>query len=593
VVAVSQAPSPESRTHGPLQRSGRLVREAVLCGTSAGMSTVRAVPAPDGAWRVAGAPMTRSPMVRSVYCDGRRGVSVFETPPRSRMLAAEMMAPPSAHLPSRVGLRTVLHKLCCPTCGVAGKLVMNGSHGTRRSVRCKAVQTGGRVCGRSWTGLALAKAVDVAWNLLQDEMAAEQEGLAEVEQKEASDGSEEMEGEALVASSNPHLTQTRHPEWIAEALDTADGGLIGQIAILNDNLSRSQELLARAQNMQEELQRLLTAERQRSTQLAEALRVADSRLRANETLVTVADPPTSNVEPTAEPPVQRPSFSEIVRRQQQRHQTVQLNVSEEILRAELRRIGAIAPPSTTPLWRGVTAVYFRNLQRCPVGQLRAIIRSAVHQDAAIGISFIGRNVAEILCTKNRVPSLTRFLEAMGAKPMLDYRPDTDGTTGRGSMHEGNLSACIGRWKRELATCPPRARIWYNERIETVSPPTLHDKPTETESPVSAPHSENGSTAHDTDRDEGNALTVGLADVPKHNEMNTVDAHGNLPDPILRVDELAGHGDYLDSDQEMDIPVTPEPHDHSLSAGPVTEDLNEDVVDWSDAPCDLNSGQNQN
>jgi hypothetical protein len=236
-------------------------------------------------------------MVRSVYCDGRRGVSVFETPPRSRLLEA-MSAPPSAHVPSRVGLRTVLHKLCCPTCGVAGKLVMNGSHGTRRIVRCKAAQTGGRVRGRSWTGLALAKAVDVAWNLLQDEMAAEQEEIAEAEQKEASDGSKEMEGEALVASSNPQLTQTRHPEWIAEELEIADGGLVGQIALLNDNLSRSQELLARAQNIHEELQRLLTAERQRSDQLAEALRVADSKLRANDTLVDVADPQKSNAEPT-------------------------------------------------------------------------------------------------------------------------------------------------------------------------------------------------------------------------------------------------------------------------------------------------------
>jgi hypothetical protein len=54
-------------------------------------------------------------------------------------------------------------------------MVMNGTHGNRRSVICKATRAGGRVCGRSWAGLALAKSVDMAWKALPEEMAAEQD----------------------------------------------------------------------------------------------------------------------------------------------------------------------------------------------------------------------------------------------------------------------------------------------------------------------------------------------------------------------------------------------------------------------------------
>jgi hypothetical protein len=72
----------------------------------------------------------------------------------------------------------------------------------------------------------------------------------------------------------------------------------------------------------------------------------------------------------------------------------------QLMRRELQKIGALPPARETPAWKMVTANYFQTLSRCPVGKLRAIIRSAVHHDAAIAASFIGRNVVEVLCTRS-------------------------------------------------------------------------------------------------------------------------------------------------------------------------------------------------
>jgi hypothetical protein len=102
------------------------------------------------------------------------------------------------------------------------------------------------------------------------------------------------------------------------------------------------------------------------------------------------------------------SFADIVVQHTQERVLIPPN-SEDELNEEMRKIRAIEPARTTPRWRSIKAVYFRNLRRCPIGKLRAIIRTAVHQDAANSISLLGRNVMEIFCTRNRVTIFSRFL----------------------------------------------------------------------------------------------------------------------------------------------------------------------------------------
>jgi hypothetical protein len=409
--------------------------------------------------------MTRSQRVRDAQDEGRRGVSVFVTPPRMQRLAATRTAPPSSHVPSRVGLRAVLHKLACPSCCAEGQLVLNGTHGARRSVKCTAPKPNGRACGRSWAGQALARAVDDAWNSLQEAMLAEQQGNDSdkipddgVHEDEAIDQDEEH-------VETPAMTRLRDLERQATGAEWTGDRFAVMITDFNANLARSQNLLVRAQDREEELRSLLMAERARADQLAEKLKEAEAKIRSSATVTAELDG-TDRAQERAN----RPSFATIVRQQQQQQQQQRAgNTVEADMLAEMRRIGAIAPARAVPTWRGVTAVYLRNLNRCPVGQLRAIIGSAVHRDAAIAVSFIGQNVAEILCARNRIPSLKNFMATMGAVVIEDYRPEaeTTGQSRRGVDHDGNRKACIARWQRELGTCPVRARDWYRGRLEEI------------------------------------------------------------------------------------------------------------------------------
>jgi hypothetical protein len=195
--------------------------------------------------------MTRGHRARIERDDDRSELLPFVTPPRTRILEVSSEVPPSAHVPSRVGLSAVMHKLSCPSCGEEGRFVLNGTHGTRRSVKCKAAKPGGRVCGRSWAGIALAKAVEAAWMVLKADMAAEQQALPERDE-----GSEGLVTDCL---GNEKVVHTRSPLSTREAhvLDWTDGALADQVVALNQNLCRSQELLARSQKMQEELIGLL------------------------------------------------------------------------------------------------------------------------------------------------------------------------------------------------------------------------------------------------------------------------------------------------------------------------------------------------
>jgi hypothetical protein len=438
-----------------------------------GTAVVRAIPADDGSWRIAGAPLTRSQRARSVRGDGERVVSVFETPPtaRTRMVAAEPIMPPSVHVPSRAGLRAVLHQLMCPSCGEVGQMVMNGTHGTRRSVRCKATRAGGRVCGRSWAGLALAKSVDMAWKTLQEAMAAEQDEC--LSDDLGSDGGDPDGfvangecGNRDVAVSFPHPV-LRTVETKQIGLDSTTESLADQLSSLNKNLARTHELLAKALDIQAALQENFQKERNRADQLAESLRIAENELGKCQGPTTSSGTAVPSMNPaTIVPDPPRKTFADAVR-----HRVPPAHpepLPEEFMRNELRRIGAIAPIPGTPQWRSVTPLYFRNIMRCPVGQLRAIIRGAVHHDAAIAVSFIGRNVAEILCTKNRAPSLIRFLEAMSAKVMPDFKPEAESPE-RGSRNNttSNRTACLLRWGKEIKTCPARAREWYTTRLAEV------------------------------------------------------------------------------------------------------------------------------
>jgi hypothetical protein len=118
-------------------------------------------------------------------------------------------------------------------------------------------------------------------------------------------------------------------------------------------------------------------------------------------------------------------------------------------------------------WRSVTSLYFRNIMRCPMGQLLAILRGTVHHDATIPVSFIDRNVAEILCTKNRAPSFISFLGAMGAKVIPDFKPEAESSErGRNrNSTSSNRTAFLLRWHKELQNLsfPGLRAVYHSSR----------------------------------------------------------------------------------------------------------------------------------
>jgi hypothetical protein len=91
---------------------GRCAESQTRCVAMAeGTPTVRAIPARDGNWRVACGPMMQGHRPRIERGDNRSEPIPFVTPSRTRILDASSEIPPSAHVPSRVGLSAVMHKL--------------------------------------------------------------------------------------------------------------------------------------------------------------------------------------------------------------------------------------------------------------------------------------------------------------------------------------------------------------------------------------------------------------------------------------------------------------------------------------------------
>lgn len=179
---------------------------------------------------------------------------------------------------------------------------------------------------------------------------------------------------------------------------------------------------------------------------------------------TVKRPPQAGIPPTrpARAPKQK-SWAEIAAAP--RPQLADLSApTQERLRKGLALL-TISGPEPRP-----TALYFRNIRRARLGQVRSALRCMFpHPWAVLGLSFIGQSILEIVCHTGLADQIVAKLRVIGALHLKNFdifgdnlkkqRPDTNK-----DRIVCNLEKAQSRLQRLSDTCTsPAAKTWYSRQ----------------------------------------------------------------------------------------------------------------------------------
>ena len=119
-----------------------------------------------------------------------------------------------------------------------------------------------------------------------------------------------------------------------------------------------------------------------------------------------------------------------------------------------------------------TALYFRNIRRARLGQVRKALRQMfTHPWAVLGLSFIGQSVIEIVCHEALVHQVVGKLRLIGAshiKNMDVFGDNLKKMSQKDNRNRAalNLERAQQRFERLVETCVnPAAKQWYNKQAE--------------------------------------------------------------------------------------------------------------------------------
>ena len=114
-----------------------------------------------------------------------------------------------------------------------------------------------------------------------------------------------------------------------------------------------------------------------------------------------------------------------------------------------------------------TALYFRNIKRARLGQVRKALRQMFTNPwAVLGLSFIGKSVIEILCHEGLVDQVVGKLRLIGATHIrnMDIFGDNLKKMSKNDTRDRaatNLERAHQRFERLVATCTnAAAKSWY-------------------------------------------------------------------------------------------------------------------------------------
>lgn len=119
-----------------------------------------------------------------------------------------------------------------------------------------------------------------------------------------------------------------------------------------------------------------------------------------------------------------------------------------------------------------TALYFRNIKRARLGQVRKALRQMFsHPWAVLGLSFIGQSVVEIVCHTGLCDQVIAKLRLIGAAHIRNL--DVFGDNMKKASHKdgharrtANLEKAHRRFERLVSTCTnTAAKAWYRKQAE--------------------------------------------------------------------------------------------------------------------------------
>ena len=119
-----------------------------------------------------------------------------------------------------------------------------------------------------------------------------------------------------------------------------------------------------------------------------------------------------------------------------------------------------------------TALYFRNIRRARLGQVRKALRQMfTHPWAVLGLSFIGKSVVEIVCHESLVDQVVAKLRLVGASHIKNLNVFGDNMKKLSQKDQRNrftlnLERAHQRFERLVQTCTnSAAKMWYTKQAQ--------------------------------------------------------------------------------------------------------------------------------
>ena len=120
-----------------------------------------------------------------------------------------------------------------------------------------------------------------------------------------------------------------------------------------------------------------------------------------------------------------------------------------------------------------TALYFRNIKRARLGQVRKALRQMfTHPWAVLGLSFLGQSVIEIVCHSGLCDQVVGKLRLIGATHIRNLDVFGDNLKKKTILKDAparqttNLEPAHSRFERLVSTCTnAAAKSWYRQQAE--------------------------------------------------------------------------------------------------------------------------------
>jgi hypothetical protein len=407
-------------------------------------------------------------------------------------------------------------KLKCRTCGNTGKFRLHGKRGTLRTIQCRAplAQHPDRPeCGATWSGDNL---ISTILRLEADSSSSD------------SSGADDEGAEAA-------------PRRRVSVVSGEQDAIVKELSILATTLTAAVQTLSQTLVMLAPVIAAVNASAPSAvspgiTQVPQQLSQLPSVAG-----VRVPQRPSSYVAAARSGLPQTPGPQAGSRRVPVGSVLVTSRATQ--IRERLEQAGVAAPQRPA---LPIVPLYARGFPRGPTGAIRRSLASVLGRDAVLAVSFIGRDIIEVLTLSHHAENTKAVLTAMGCSNLSRFDPAARGSSGDS---ESGKAACIRRWTAASRNAPAEVRDWYLAAIARVAPANARPAQSPSSSqPESGPSPGTTLILPDSTNND-------VQDMSASESTSSQSTHEDSPTPVAGNEAMEDvHGEAVSADSDSDSEV---------------------------------------